>query len=146
VCSCNQFQQCRIGSRRDLGIPDEEPHLDSPPPHLHRDQPGECEVSRIATCQFLGGAKFHAIDQNFQRVCSVKGERRYRCYVSRGLITGTASQTESGWRIPAAEIERSIATAVRMILDERTAIVADIEQHDFDAGQIKSILDAAAMS
>jgi site-specific DNA recombinase len=75
---------------------------------------------------------------------AVKGERRYRYYVSRGLITGTPKQTESGWRIPAAEIERSIATAARMILDEHTAMVADIEQRDLDAGQIKSILDAAS--
>ena len=35
---------------------------------------------------------------------AVKGTRRYRYYVSRSLITGTAKQTERGWRIPAAEL------------------------------------------
>ena len=28
-------------------------HLDSAPAHLHRDQPGECEVSRATTAKFL---------------------------------------------------------------------------------------------
>ena len=75
---------------------------------------------------------------------AVKGKRRYRYYVSRCLITGTANQSETGWRVPATEIERSVAAAASIILEERTAILADIEQCGSNARQIKSILDAAA--
>src|SRR5271170_53788 len=75
---------------------------------------------------------------------AVKGKRRYRYYVSRSLINGTASQSETGWRIPAAEIERTVATAVAATLDDRTAILNDIEQSDSSTAHVKSILDAAS--
>ena len=65
---------------------------------------------------------------------AVKGTRRYRYYVSRSLITGTAKQRERGWRIPAAELERSVAAAVRTILDDRAGIVAEIERPPLEHG------------
>ena len=40
-----------VGSRSGVAI-DDELHLDSAPPHLEGDQPGEFEVSRPATSQF----------------------------------------------------------------------------------------------
>ena len=40
---------------------------------------------------------------------AVKGDRRYRYYVSRSLMKGPAARVDGGWRLPAAEIERSIA-------------------------------------
>jgi len=40
---------------------------------------------------------------------AVKGDRRYRYYVSRSLMKGSATRVDGGWRLPAAEIERSIA-------------------------------------
>ena len=75
---------------------------------------------------------------------ALKGKRRYRYYVSRRLMTDSAKRSREGWRVPAAEIERSVATAAAMILDDRTAILADIEQSHSDASQVKSILDAAS--
>ncbi len=75
---------------------------------------------------------------------AVKSKRRYRYYVSRSLIAGTANDSENGWRLPAAEIERSVATAAATVLDDRAAILADIEQSGSDTSQIKSILDAAS--
>jgi site-specific DNA recombinase len=74
---------------------------------------------------------------------AVKGKRRYRYYVSRSLIAGTANESENGWRLPAAEIERSVAAAAAMVLDDRAAILADIEQSASNMRQIKSILDDA---
>ncbi len=75
---------------------------------------------------------------------AVKGKRRYRYYVSRSLIAGTANDSATGWRLPAAEIERSIAAAAAMVLDDRAAILADIEQSASNTSQIKSILDDAS--
>ena len=92
----------------------------------------------------LAGKLFDESGHGLTPSHAVKGKRRYRYYVSRRLITGTANQSETGWRIPAAEIERSVATAARMVLDDRTAVVADIEQSDSDASQTKSILNAAS--
>jgi site-specific DNA recombinase len=52
----------------------------------------------------------------------VKGERRYRYYVSRSLIKGTGDSTGRGWRLPAPDIEGSLAAAAYQILSDRTAI------------------------
>jgi hypothetical protein len=52
----------------------------------------------------------------------VKGERRYRYYVSRSLIKGTADSMEVGWRLPGLEIERSVAATACRILSHQDAI------------------------
>ena len=75
---------------------------------------------------------------------AVKGKRRYRYYVSRSLMKGAPRESGQGWRIPALEIERNLATAIAEILDERTAIVADVDAAVVGADGITSILAAAA--
>jgi site-specific DNA recombinase len=74
----------------------------------------------------------------------VKGNRRYRYYVSRSLMKGAPPKPGQGWRVPALEIERNLAAAVARILDERTAIVADVKTAGLGAHDITSILAAAA--
>jgi site-specific DNA recombinase len=85
-------------------------------------------------------------DENAERLTpnhAVKGNRRYRYYVSSSLMKGVANKSGQGWRIPALEIVRNLATAIARILDERTALVTDVEKgmgpHD-----ITSILANAA--
>ena len=92
----------------------------------------------------LAGKLFDESGQGLTPSHAVKGKRRYRDYVSRSLIKGTANHSETGWRLPAAEIERSVASAAAMALDDRAAILKDIEQSASDTGQIKSILDGAS--
>jgi hypothetical protein len=75
---------------------------------------------------------------------AVKGNRRYRYYVSRSLMRGSAHKSGQGWRVPALEIERNLSAAVARILDERTAIVADVDKAGLGAHDITSILAAAA--
>ena len=75
---------------------------------------------------------------------AVKGNRRYRYYVSRSLMKGAARKSGQGWRVPALEIERNLAAAVARILDERTAIVADVDKAGLGAHDITSILATAA--
>jgi site-specific DNA recombinase len=52
----------------------------------------------------------------------VKGERRYRYYVSRNLIKGISDSGQGGWRLPAPEIERTVAAAACTILGDEAAI------------------------
>src|SRR6266436_4168523 len=59
---------------------------------------------------------------------AVKGDRRYRYYVSRSLMKGSAARVDGGWRLPSAEIERSIAAAARSILDDQQTVVSTIEE------------------
>jgi site-specific DNA recombinase len=75
---------------------------------------------------------------------AVKGNRRYRYYVSSSLMKGAARKSGQGWRVPALEIERNLAAAVATILDERTAFVADVDAAGLGAHDITSILATAA--
>jgi len=75
---------------------------------------------------------------------AVKGNRRYRYYVSRSLMKGAARKSGQGWRVPALELERNLAAAIAKILDERTAIVADIDAAGLGTHDITSIIAIAA--
>jgi site-specific DNA recombinase len=84
-------------------------------------------------------------DENGERLTpshAVRGNRRYRYYVSRSLLKGAAGQTAQGWRIPAMEIEHNLAAALSKILRDRAALVRDLP-HDLDVATIKSILETA---
>jgi hypothetical protein len=86
-------------------------------------------------------------DDNGERLTpshAVKGRRRYRYYVSQRLMKGATRKPGQGWRVPAVEIERNLAAAVAGILDERTAIVTDIDTAVFGAPAITAILASAA--
>jgi hypothetical protein len=54
----------------------------------------------------------------------MKGERRYRYYVSRSLIKGTADSAGRGWRLPGPGIERTVAASTCQILSDRIGIAA----------------------
>jgi hypothetical protein len=75
---------------------------------------------------------------------AVKGDRRYRYYVSRSLMKGSAAQVDGGWRLPAAEVERSIAAAARSTLDDQQTLAAAIEETGLDSSRITPLLKSAA--
>ena len=90
----------------------------------------------------LVGKLFDETGERLTPSHAVKGNRRYRYYVSRSLLKGVAGQTAQGWRIPAMEIEQNLAAAVSKILQDRAALVRDLP-HDLDVAKIKSILETA---
>jgi DNA invertase Pin-like site-specific DNA recombinase len=62
--------------------------------------------SNAKSCMLIG----KLFDESGERLTpshAVKGDRRYRYYVSRSLMKGSAAQVDCGWRLPAAEIERA---------------------------------------
>src|SRR5712671_341419 len=75
---------------------------------------------------------------------AVKGDRRYRYYVSRSLMKGGAAQVEGGWRLPTAEIERTIAAAAQSILDDQQTVASAIEEAEVDSSQLAPLLGSAA--
>src|SRR5260370_18577747 len=76
---------------------------------------------------------------------AVKGERRYRYYVSRNLIKGTAKLTQQGWRLPAPEIERTVASAAYTILGDKAAIATAAHAIGLAENQLPSMLSVAAV-
>jgi hypothetical protein len=75
---------------------------------------------------------------------AVKGDRRYRYYVSRSLMKGPAARVDGGWRLPAAEIERSIAAAAQSILDDQQTVISAIEEAALGSSRIAPFLKSAA--
>ena len=76
---------------------------------------------------------------------AVKGERRYRYYVSRSLIKGTADSAGRGWRLPAPEIERTVATAACHILSDQTAIAEAAHSIGLAENLLPSIFSVVAV-
>jgi site-specific DNA recombinase len=75
---------------------------------------------------------------------AVKGERRYRYYVSRNLIKGTSDSGLGGWRLPAPEIERTVAASACQILSDRTAIAAAAQAIGLADNRLPSLFSLAA--
>ena len=73
----------------------------------------------------------------------MKGERRYRYYVSRNLINGTKESERGGWRLPAPEIERTVASTAYTILSDEAAI-ANAALANGLAEQLPSLFSLAA--
>jgi site-specific DNA recombinase len=70
-----------------------------------------------------------------------KGDRRYRYYISRGLTIGPAHRVHDGWRLPAAEIERTVAAAAQQLLTDEPAIATAVEEAGTAVNRIPSILE-----
>ena len=71
-----------------------------------------------------------AFDENGERLTpsyAVKKGTRYRYYVSRSLIIGTAKDRSKGRRIPAANLETLVITRLRTLLADRGAILDAIQ-------------------
>ena len=75
---------------------------------------------------------------------AVKGDRRYRYYISRSLMKGSAARVDGGWRLPVAEIERSVAAAAQSVLDDRQTVVSAIEEAALGSSRIAPFLKSAA--
>jgi hypothetical protein len=92
----------------------------------------------------LAGKLFDELGTRLTPSHAVKGARRYRYYVSRQLIHGTADHAPRGWRLPAAEIERIIVVAARQMLDDQKALLNAIQEMGIAANRIQVILHSAS--
>src|SRR5271154_1724216 len=91
----------------------------------------------------LLGRLFDESGQSLTPSHAVKGERRYRYYVSRSLIKETADSAGRGWRLPAPEIERTVAASACQILSDRTAIAAAAQASALADNRLPSIFSEA---
>ena len=85
-----------------------------------------------------------AFDENGERLTpthAVKKGTRYRYYVSRSLIVGTAKDKSTGRRIPAANLETIVITKIRSFLADEGAIL-DAIRHEYAEGNAQARLIA----
>ncbi len=83
-------------------------------------------------------------DQSGERLTpshAVKNDTRYRYYVSHSLLNGSARHG-GGWRLPAREIEQSVAAAAQRLLRDRSALVEDLRNAGVTVNQLPALLKA----
>ncbi len=92
----------------------------------------------------LAGLLFDQSVEPLYAQCTAKGTRRYRYYVSKGLVTGSAKDPQRGWRLSATEIERAVAIVARSILDDRPDLLEALEKSEIESPDVRATLEAAA--
>ena len=110
-----------------------------------RDQAARCRTRATkAGPSPLAGKLFDEDGECLYVAGAAKGERRYRYYVSRHLVTGpSADKMRNGWRLSGPEIERTVAVAARQLLNDHAAISASACNLGVGAGDIPAVLEAA---
>jgi DNA invertase Pin-like site-specific DNA recombinase len=76
---------------------------------------------------------------------TVKKGRRYRYYVSQQLVKGPAKEVDGAWRLPAPEIEATLADEVTKILSEPATIAKLVKRGKSDRGRAEAIQRIQAM-
>src|ERR1019366_8153680 len=105
---------------------------------------GRTSRARKSAPSLLTGKLFDESGQSLTPSHAVKGERRYRYYVSRNLINGTPDSGQGGWRLPAPEIERTGASAGHTILSDQAAIAEAVHTIGAAESRLPSIFSIAA--
>jgi site-specific DNA recombinase len=92
----------------------------------------------------LVGKLFDANGQPLYVQGATNGRRRYRYYVSKWLVNGSASDNGKGWRLSAPELERAVAIAARHILSDRAGLLEALEQSGVDSPDLRATLESAS--
>src|SRR5216683_2038589 len=110
-----------------------------------REQASRCgQRTTKAGASPLAGLLYDQGGEPLYAQCTATGARRYRYYVSKGLVTGSAKDAQSGWRLAATEIERAVAIAARVILDDRAGLLEALEKSGIESPDVRATLEAAA--
>jgi len=88
----------------------------------------------------LAGKLFDANGEPLYVQGAVKGQRRYRYYVSKRLVRGASPEPEQQWRLSAPEIERAVSAGARTMLGDRAAIALVLEESGIDSSYLVPVL------
>ena len=92
----------------------------------------------------LAGIVFDASSEPMTPTHAVKKGTRYRYYISRRLITGPASDSSRGQRVPASNLEALVIGRLRALLADPVEFLNAISNGERDAPMQKRLRDAAA--
>jgi hypothetical protein len=102
------------------------------------------KASTSAIASPLAGKIFDADGEPLYAQGAAKAGRRYRYYVSRSLVNGSANDDGKGWRLAAPEIERAVAIVGRQILNDRAALLEALERSQIDSPHVRATLESAS--
>jgi len=92
----------------------------------------------------LAGKIFDADGEPLYVQGATKGRRRYRYYVPKCLVSGSASDNGKGWRLSAPELERAVWVAARHILSDRTGLLEALEKSGLESPDVSATLESAS--
>jgi len=101
-------------------------------------------TSNRSTSSPLAGKLFDADGQPLYVQGATKARRRYRYYVSKCLVNGSAGDNGKGWRLAAPEIERAVAIATRHILSDRAGLLNALEKSGIDSPDVRATLESTS--
>jgi site-specific DNA recombinase len=99
-------------------------------------------ASTKSISSLLAGRIFDTDGEPLYAQGAAKAGRRYRYYVSRSLVNGSANDGGKGWRLAAPEIERAVAIAGRQILNDRTRLLEALEKSGIDSPDVRATLES----
>ena len=92
----------------------------------------------------LAGKLFDADGQPLYVQGATKASRRYRYYVSKRLVNGSANDNGKGWRLAAPEIERAVTIAARHMLSDRAGLLEALEKSGIDSPDVRATLESTS--
>jgi hypothetical protein len=92
----------------------------------------------------LAGKLFDENAQPLYAQGAAKGKRRYRYYVSRDLVRGSADRVRGGWRVAAPEMERAVVAAASNLLNDKATVLAALNESGIEVSDIRQIFELAS--
>jgi site-specific DNA recombinase len=92
--------------------------------------------------RFLMGKLFDQSGEPLYSCWAKKGQGRYRYFVSKRLVRGTAKPDERGWRLPAERTELAVMAGTRQMLSDRGALASTLRALGFAAAELKQAIEA----
>jgi site-specific DNA recombinase len=112
--------------------------------HLEENRMERREGDKALEPSLLTGIVFDAGSEPMTPTHAVKKGTRYRYYISRRLITGSATDSFRGQRVPASNLESLVIGRLRALLADPVEILNAISSGERDAPMQKRLRDAAA--
>jgi hypothetical protein len=112
--------------------------------HLEENRLERREGDGAIEPSLLTGIVFDASSESMTPTHAVKKGTRYRYYISRRLITGPATDSSHGQRVPASNLEALVIGRLRALFADPVEILNAISNGERDAPMQKRLRDAAA--
>src|SRR5271154_3203076 len=94
------------------------------------------------TTGLLMGRLFDESGEPLYSCWAKKGKRRYRYFVSKGLVRGSKTPEDRGWRLPAQRTEEAVTSAALRMLTDRGALASTLKTLGLSAAESKQAVEA----
>ncbi len=110
--------------------------------HLEENRLERREGDKALEPSPLTGILFDASSEPMTPTHAVKKGTRYRYYVSRRLITGPATDSSRGQRVPASNLEALVIGRLRALFADPVQVLNAVADGGYDAPMQKRLRDA----